>query len=743
MRRLMWFALGFGGACFLGTSIFWGQKLLPLTLYFAVIRVICFGLSKINNLFRISAVITLGVAAGLCWFMGFRQLYLEPVSALDGETVSLSVTAADYSEDTDYGVSVEAFVSLNGVPYRARVYMNQHSEVAPGDKIEGLFRFRLTTPGGKKESSYYQGNGSYLVASLKGNAQIIPGEKMPIWCAPAYVSGHIRNALERLFPEDTMAFAKALLLGDTSDLSYSEDTALKISGIRHIVAVSGLHVSVVFAVILFLFRRRRWLTFFVSVPALFFFAAMTGFTPSVTRACLMSILMALSMAIYEEYDGLTSLSLACLIMMAVNPFVIYSVSFQLSVSSVAGIMLFSSPVYCWIRKHLPKASPKSWRGRFFAWIAGSFSVTISASIATTPISAYYFGTVSLIGMFTNLLTIWIVGFLFCGIAFVGAFGAVLPNLCGSIAWVISWPIRYVLSIAKLMASIPFAAIYTQSQYVVIWLVFVYFLLLLCFILKRRGVPLLIGAGLASLAAVMVLSIVVPRQDQLRLTVLDVGEGQSILLQSAGEYIMIDCGGDSDTRAADEAAQTLLSQGIFRLDGMAVTHYDRDHVGAVENLLTRIPVDRFYLPSMEGKGLNCPQEQVTKITKTASIPFGNGKITFFPSESQKADNENCMCILFESEECDILITGDRGRSGEKQLISQNSLPDVDVLIAGHHGSKNSTTQQLLQAVKPETVIISVGSGNTYGHPAQELLDRLAEYGCSVYRTDLQGSVLIRR
>lgn len=743
MRRLMWFALGFAGACVLGTSIFWGQKLLPLTLYFAVIGVICFGLSKINDLFRIPSVITLGIAVGLCWFMGFWQFYLEPVSALDGETVSLSVTAADYSEDTDYGVSVEAFVSLNGLPYRARVYMNQRSEAAPGDRIDGAFRFRLTTPGGKKESSYYQGNGSYLVASLKGSAQIIPGEKLPIWCVPAYASGHIRNTLERLFPEDSRAFAKALLLGDTSDLSYSEDTALKISGIRHIVAVSGLHVSVVFAVILFLFRRRRWLAFLVSVPALFFFAAMTGFTPSVTRACLMSILMALGMAIYEEYDGMTSLSLACLIMMAVNPFVIYSVSFQLSVSSVAGIMLFSSPVYCWIRNHLPKANPKSLRGKLFAWIAGSFSVTISASIATTPISAYYFGTVSLVGVFTNLLTIWIVGFLFCGIAFVGAFGALLPNLCGSVAWVISWLIRYVLLIAKLMAAIPFAAIYTQSSYVVIWLVLLYFLILLFFILKKRGVPLLIGAGLASLAAAIVLSIVIPRQDQLRLTVLDVGEGQSILLQSAEDSFLIDCGGDSDTQAADEAAQTLLSQGIFRLDGMAVTHYDRDHVGAVENLLTRIPVDRFYLPSMEGKKLNCPQEQVTKIINTVSIPFGNGKITFFPSENQKADNENCMCILFESEECDILITGDRGRSGEKQLISQNSLPDVDVLIAGHHGSKNSTTQQLLQAVKPEIVIISVGSGNTYGHPAQELLNRLAEYGCTVYRTDLLGSVLVRR
>ena len=110
---------------------------------------------------------------------------------------------------------------------------------------------------------------------------------------------------------------------------------------------------------------------------------------------------------------------------------------------------------------------------------------------------------------------------------------------------------------------------------------------------------------------------------------------------------------------------------------------------------------------------------------------------------KSDNENSMCVLFESEEGVILITGDRSRTGERDLIGKYDLPQADILIAGHHGSKTSTSRELLQAVRPEIVIISAGKNNIYGHPAREVLERLAEFNCTVYRTDQQGSVLVRR
>jgi len=100
-------------------------------------------------------------------------------------------------------------------------------------------------------------------------------------------------------------------------------------------------------------------------------------------------------------------------------------------------------------------------------------------------------------------------------------------------------------------------------------------------------------------------------------------------------------------------------------------------------------------------------------------------------------------LFDTEKCDILITGDRDGFGERSLLRNVDIPKVDVLVAGHHGAKNSTCQELLEAVRPEIVCISVGEGNPYGHPAPELLERLAEFGCAVYRTDQNGTITIRR
>ena len=103
----------------------------------------------------------------------------------------------------------------------------------------------------------------------------------------------------------------------------------------------------------------------------------------------------------------------------------------------------------------------------------------------------------------------------------------------------------------------------------------------------------------------------------------------------------------------------------------------------------------------------------------------------------------LCILFDTKNCDILVTGDRNGFGERSLLRNAHIPDVDILVAGHHGSKNSTSEELLNAARPETVCISVGEDNSYGHPAPELLQRLMDHGCAVYRTDQHGTITIRR
>lgn len=126
-----------------------------------------------------------------------------------------------------------------------------------------------------------------------------------------------------------------------------------------------------------------------------------------------------------------------------------------------------------------------------------------------------------------------------------------------------------------------------------------------------------------------------------------------------------------------------------------------------------------------------------------LTFGTGKMWIYPATFPGTSNESSLCVLFETEKCAILITGDRSAFGERSLLRNYDIGQVDVLIAGHHGSKNSTCQELLEAVQPTYVCISAGADNPYGHPAPQTLERLARFGCQVYRTDTMGTIIIRR
>lgn len=234
-----------------------------------------------------------------------------------------------------------------------------------------------------------------------------------------------------------------------------------------------------------------------------------------------------------------------------------------------------------------------------------------------------------------------------------------------------------------------------------------------------------------------------------MTVLDVGQGQCILLQADGKTVLVDCGGDSDMKAADLAAETLLSQGISRLDGVIVTHYDRDHAGAVGYLLSRIPADAVYLPESpdEDQILEtiipyCAGNEVF-VHEDLILRWEQVSINIFAPILSSSDNERGLCVLFRDEKCDILITGDLSSLGERLLLMQKDIPDLTALVAGHHGSKNSTCQVLLERTTPEYVFISVGADNHYGHPSKDVLERLYAMGCMVYRTDQYGTVIFRR
>lgn len=312
----------------------------------------------------------------------------------------------------------------------------------------------------------------------------------------------------------------------------------------------------------------------------------------------------------------------------------------------------------------------------------------------------------------------------------------------------AWPIRYVLTVARALAEFPLAAVYTRSDYTVAWLAFIYVLLAIYLTMKEKPALHFAVAAVLTLCLSVGLSWAEPWVGEYRMTVLDVGQGQAILLQNEGKTFLVDCGADYDEDAADITAETLLSQGISRLDGIILTHYDRDHSGGLPYLLTRIDTDLLLMPycldeNGVGEALTAMVgDRAQVVMEDLNLRYDTTELTVFAPVSYNSGNESSMCVLFRAENCDILITGDMGEAGERLFLKYHDLPQVDALVVGHHGSKYSTGEELLAAVLPQYAFISVGRDNSYGHPAQAVLDRLTEMGCIIYRTDEDGTIIFR-
>lgn len=743
----MLFGMGFALACVVGVYLISGHWLLLIAAccLAAMIPLFCLKFRKT----RIAAVLLLGCTVGLLWNWGFDSLYLSDARAYDGKIVQSQIEITDYCYETDYGIAANGRIDLPGKTYRVKLYLYEEAELKPGDRVTGSFRLRYTADGGEKAPTYHQGKGVFLLAYGRDTMQITSADQVPVKYFPATARRAILTQLDRLFPEDTLGFARALLLGDKNALSYEVDTAFQTSGISHVVAVSGLHVSILFSIVYALGGRHRIVGVVFGIPVLILFAAIAGFAPSIVRACIMQALMVLALLINKEYDPPTALAFSALVMLAVNPLTITSVSFQLSVSCMVGIILFSNRIHDYLLrgKRIEKAKGRSLKAKLIRWLVSSVSVTVGAVITTTPLCAYYFDSVSLIGILTNLLTLWIISFIFYGIMAACVAGAIWLPLGQGIAWLISWVIRYVIGVAKLLSKFPLAAVYTKNVYVVVWLILCYVLLAI-FLRSKKKHP-----GVLALCAATVFCVAIgaswlePRIDPYRFTALNVGQGQCLLLQSGSKVYMIDCGGDDPERTADEAATTLLSQGITRLDGVILTHYDADHAGGTEYLLGRVPADTLYLPitadteEMEHFAA-LYTDSIQWIGEDTQITDENIQISLFPAAPTASGNESSMCVLCQVENCDILITGDTNAQGERRLLQTQMLPDLEVLVVGHHGSKNATTLELLHATAPDAAIISVSAENLYGHPARETLERLTLCGCYIFRTDQMGTIIIK-
>ena len=521
----------------------------------------------------------------------------------------------------------------------------------------------------------------------------------------------------------------AFVLGSTSYIDNDVLSTYRENGISHLFALSGLHVSIFSAFLIFILKKlkvpelTRYILVFIF---LLLFSFITNFSPSILRATLLFFFLGINKVFYLNIRTINILYLVYILLTLINPFIIYNVSFILS---------FTAAFYLILSNDLTKSNN---------YFIGLLKISLISTLGTLPISIYYFGSINLIGFILNLIFVPYVSFIvfpFTLITFIVPKLYFILNILTSILESISMFTNKL----KLIVYFPKVSIYFIIVYSILFILFIK-------TKKKKHIIFLI-----------IITIIIKIKPYLNSDILvyyiDVGQGDSILLSSPNrkENILIDTGGKisyekekwkerKNKNISDNIITFLRKLGINKLDYLIVTHGDYDHMGEAINLVNNFKVEKVIFNCGEFNDL---EKKLIKVLNKKKIEYyscikelsiNNNKVCFLNTKEYENENDNSSVIYTKLNGYKFIFMGDAGVEKEKDILDKYNLSNIDVLKVGHHGSKTSTSKKFIDEIKPKYSIISVGKNNRYGHPNKEVLDTLND--SKIYRTDQDGSIMFK-
>lgn len=752
MRVLATIGFSFSAGVFLAALLPWtgwqlyaagGVLLLALAWLFA---------ARKQKYFRRGLLILLPLAVSLAYFAGYDHLVRQPIENRCGAASDFAATVCDWPQATEHGAKIT--VELEGY-HRARAVLYGEAELLaarPGDTVTGTAQWQSAAHFDSDDVTHFNARGVYALLYGREDVRLSAGDGDALRWLPQRAGKAFREKVAAIWDDPRVSgFLTAELTGDKSAMDDGDYLAMQETGLAHLFAVSGLHCAFLVTLLALLISRRQRLLCAVTIPLLLFYMVMVGMSPSVVRACIMQIFLLIAPLFRRGSDPLTSLAAALLVILLCNPFAAASVSLQLSFSATLGMVLLSSRLYKLLTGWY-KGKCRPLRAAL-CFVAANLSATLSAVVFTAPLTAWYFRIFVLVAPLSSLLAVPAAGWSFMAAfvtALLGFLWLPLASLLGWISWAL---VRYILWIANGMMSWRYHAVYFTNPYLIYWLLFLYAVFIGCAATPDGKRKYLLASALSVLT--LTAAIWVNRQDYqygvLTALTLDVGQGESVILTSGGETALVDCGSSNSYKdPGGLAADTLHSMGVRELSAVVVTHYHADHTNGLYEVLRRIPVQTVYLPDIEDEYgvrerlVSLAEEkgaQVTDVTKETADTLGDTVLTIYPPVQSGGDlNELGLTALASAGDFDLLITGDMSGSTEKKLVETYALPDIEVLVVSHHGSRYSSNIRFLKAVMPEAAVISVGDNN-YGHPSEETLQRLLAVGADIWRTDQQGTIRI--
>ncbi len=576
-------------------------------------------------------------------------------------------------------------------------------------------------------------------------------------------------ALQRSIPEPQAGLAQALLLGIRSELPQPVKESFRTAGMSHLLAISGLHVGIVMALTLAagsaLAGRNNPGAILTAGLVVWAYAVLSGLDPPVVRAAIMGSLFLLQGLLGRGMRGLTALLLAATVMLLIDPHLFSSLSFQLSFTAMAGVIL-GLPLITALTAAVSaplsgsQSGPARWGGYGLSLLIASVVISTTTTLATLPLVAWHFGEIPLMSVPATILAMPAMAAALLGAAatsIVGLFAPVLASALGTLAWA---PLSWLIWVADAMPPVLLAAPWLTAPLAAGWLGITGLLAVLASsgrtrravaALRRR--PRWRPAGLAAFLAGAVPVAVIAAlllfgqfasaksDGLLHVYALDIGQGDAILIVTPeGQQMLVDGGPDAETALV--AVSSLMPPGDRSLDVVAATHLDSDHVGGLLGVLDRYRVGAVahsgnsqaaaaLHPQWEGV-LRDREHPVAVLHAGHRIQLGR-KVTLetlypppgtLPAGIEKNANNGSLALRLDYGEVSFLLTGDIEADAERHLaaVAGDKLR-ADVLKVGHHGSRTSTTQTFLDAVNARSAVISAGRENRYGHPHADVLRRL--------------------
>lgn len=534
------------------------------------------------------------------------------------------------------------------------------------------------------------------------------------------IKENIINYIEKF---KTKEYLKTFILGDNSNLEKNILTSYQTNGISHLFAVSGMHLSLFSNILLLILKRinkNETINHLIIIIFFIFFAFLTNYTPSILRALILYILTTLNKQLNLNIKTIYLLIIDLIILLLYNPFYIYNIGFIYSFIITASLII-TSKIINKQKKYTKKILLTS---------------TISF-ITSIPISINNFHEINIISPITNLIFVPLISLIIFPLSLLTLLIKPLDNILLITTKILE---NLSLLIEKLKINI-------ILSHIPWYMIIIYYITIIIFI---KGIEQKQIKKLLPLLLIIVIHTNIKYISTItRITSLDVGQGDSTLIELNNKNILIDTGGRPNSNTSlvlNKTIPYLKSLGIKKIHYAVLTHGDFDHMGEAINLVNNFKVEKVIFNCGPYNDL---EKELIKVLDEKKIKYyscikelniNNNKLYFLQTKVYDNENDNSNVIITELDGYKFMFMGDASTVTEKEILNKYNLSDIDVLKVGHHGSKTSSGIEFINKIEPKYSIISVGKNNMYGHPNKDVLDNLKN--SKIYRTDQDGSIMFK-